>query len=132
MQIDKSSNKKMEPSKSNFDIHERIYKFVLSVIELTKNLPKNPANNVIIHQVIKSSTSMGSNDQEADATQSRKDFIAKYSIVKKENKETNYWLRIISDTNSVGISKEALILKSEGIEILKIISTIIIKAKKKD
>src|SRR3989344_4332209 len=81
------------------DIHDRIYKFVIRVINLTKILPKTPQNDVIIYQLVKSVTSMGANDQEADGAESKKDFIAKYTIVKKENKETNYWLNIIEDTN---------------------------------
>lgn len=44
---------------------------------------------MIDKQIVKSATSMGANDQEADGLQSKKDFIAKYSIVKKETKETN-------------------------------------------
>lgn len=86
-------------NKQIIDIHQRIYDFVIRVINLTKKLPKTPQNDVIIHQIVKSATSMGANDQEADGTETKKDFIAKYTIVKKENKETNYWLKIIKDTN---------------------------------
>ena len=113
------------------DIHERIYKFVLRVINLTKALPKTPQNDVIIHQVIKSATSMGANDQEADGSESRKDFIAKYSIVKKETKETNYWLRVIEDTNPT-IKERIVGLKKEGLELVKIVSSIIISTKRKN
>lgn len=112
------------------DIHERIYNFVIRVIGLTKVLPKNPQNDVIIYQVTKSSTSMGANDQEADGAESKKDFIAKYSIVKKESKETNYWLRIIFDTNP-NIAPRMIGLQEEGIEILKVVSAIILNTKKK-
>ena len=113
------------------DIQERIYKFVLRVINLTKALPKTPQNDVIIHQVIKSATSMGANDQEADGSESRKDFIAKYSIVKKETKETNYWLRVIEDTNPT-IKERIVGLKKEGLELVKIVSSIIISTKRKN
>ena len=113
------------------DIHERIYKFVLRVINLTKALPKTPQNDVIIHQVIKSATSMGANDQEADGSESRKDFIVKYSIVKKETKETNYWLRVIEDTNPT-IKERIVGLKKEGLELVKIVSSIIISTKRKN
>ena len=72
---------------------------------------------------------MGANDQEADGAESKKDFIAKYSIVKKECKETNYWLRIIKDTNP-SIEKRIIGLLQEGLEIVKIISAIIISTKR--
>lgn len=83
------------------DIHERIYQFVIRVINLIKQLPKNPENIILINQITRSATSMGANDQEADGTDSKKDFIAKYVIVRKEGKETNYWLRVIADTNEL-------------------------------
>ncbi|MCL5010394.1 MAG: four helix bundle protein [Patescibacteria group bacterium] len=121
----KTSNKQIKE-----DIHERIYGFVIRVINLTKVLPKNPQNDVIVYQIVKSATSMGANDQEADGSQSRKDFIAKYSIVKKETKETNYWLRIIRDTN-LNISRRMNDLMQEGTELSRIISAIIISAKRK-
>ena len=112
------------------DIHERIYKFVIRVINLTKALAKSPQNDVIIYQIVESATSMGANDQEADGAESKKDFIAKYSIVKKETKETNYWLRIIKDTNP-NFEKRITELQQEGLEIVRIISAIIISAKRK-
>ena len=112
------------------DIHKRIYNFVIRVIKLTKELPKNPQNEVIIYQITKSATSMGANDQEADGAESKKDFIAKYTIVKKETKETNYWLNVIDDTNP-GLHERMADLKKEGNEILLIVSAIVINTKRK-
>ncbi len=112
------------------DIHERIYQFVIRVIKLTKTMKPTPQNLIFINQVIKSATSMGANDQEADAAESRKDFIAKYTIVKKEAKETNYWLRVISDTNPE-LKLRLVNLRKEGLEILLIVSKIIINTKNK-
>lgn len=111
------------------DIHERIYKYILRVISLTKVLPKTPENLIFINQVIRSVTSMGANDQEADGTDSRKDFIAKYCLVRKEGKETSYWLRLISDSNPE-IANKMKDLQQEGKEIVKIISAIILNTKK--
>jgi four helix bundle protein len=89
----------MQNGEKVVDIHERIYQFVIRVINLVKKLPKNQENLILINQITRSSTSMGANDQEADGTDSKKDFISKYTIVRKEGKETYYWLRIIADTN---------------------------------
>jgi four helix bundle protein len=112
------------------DIHERIYQFVIRGINLTKALPKTSQNLILINQVIRSITSMGANDQEADGTDTKKDFIAKYSIVRKEGKETNYWLRLIADTNPE--YKERMTdITQEGKEIVKIVSAIILKTKAK-
>ena len=112
------------------DIHERIYQFVIRVINLVKILPKTPENIILINQITKSVTSMGANDQEADGTDSRKDFISKYAIVRKESKETNYWLRVIADTNPTFKARMQELMQ-EGKEIVKIVSTIILNSKRK-
>lgn len=111
------------------NIHERIYNFVIRVLNLVKQLPKTPENLILINQITKSATSMGANDQEADGTDSKKDFIAKYSIVRKEGKETNYWLRVIADTN-VSFRSRMTDLIQENKEIVKIVSTIILNTKR--
>lgn len=79
----------------NKDIHDRIYNFIIRVLNLIKALPKNQENIIFSEQLTRCVTSMGANDQEADACGTRRDFISKYTIVKKENKETNFWLKII-------------------------------------
>ena len=109
------------------DIHERIYNFVLKVLKLLSSLPKTSINLIIIDQCGRAVTSVGANDQEADACESRKDFIAKYSIAKKELKETNYWLRLIKDINS---NLNLNSTQQEGKELLLIISSIIRNSKR--
>jgi four helix bundle protein len=111
------------------DIHERIYQFVVRVLNLIKALPKIQENLILINQITRSVTSMGANDHEADGTDSRKDFIAKYCIVRKEGKETNYWLRLIADINP-NYDKRMADLRQEGKEIVKIVSSIILSTKK--
>jgi four helix bundle protein len=111
-----------------YDIHERIYKFVINVIMMTNILPKTSTNLVIINQIIRSVTSMGANDQEADGTLTRKDFTHCYIIVRKESKETVFWLSLIADANpTLRLRLEVLI--KEGQEIVAIISSIINKTK---
>lgn len=115
-------NKQMR--NKQIDIHERIYQFVIEVLKLYSELPKTNLNLIIIDQGSRAVTSVGANDQEADACESRRDFIAKYSLVKKELKETNYWLRLVYDTNPefrIKVAKQ----QQEGKEILLIVSSII-------
>lgn len=111
-----------------YDIHQRIYTFIVRVINLVNILPKTPANQVIIAQILRSATSIGANDQEADGSLTRKDFLHKYTIVRKEAKETNFWLQLTSDTNPnlKGRMQEILV---EGHEIVAIISSIINKTR---
>lgn len=113
-----------------FDIHERIYQWVIQVVNFTKQLSKTSQNLVIIPQIVGSATSVGANDQEADASNSKKDFIAKYALVRKECKETIYWLRVIKDTNPLEFKKETEAFISEGREIGYIVSSIMTSAKK--
>jgi four helix bundle protein len=112
-----------------YDIHERIYSFVVEVIKLTNSLSKTESNLVILRQILRSATSMGANDQEADGTLTKKDFIHTYTIVRKEGKETNFWLSLISDTN-ISQKDKATDLLSEGKEIVAILSSIINKTRK--
>ena len=112
-----------------YDIHDRIYKFIVEVIKLVNSLPKTESNIVIIRQLLRSATSMGANDQEADGTLTRKDFLHTYTIVRKEGKETNFWLSLTSDTNPTIKARSDRIL-SEGKEIVAILSSIINKTRK--
>lgn len=110
-----------------YDIHERIYQWVIQVINFTKKLPNTPQNLIIIPQIVASVSSVGANDQEANAANSKKDFHAKYSIARKESKETQYWLRVIKDTNSDSFGNEIQDFLQEGKEISFIISSIMNK-----
>ncbi len=111
-----------------FDIHARIFKFVIRVLTLTKSLPKNYENRVIVEQLMRSVTSMGANDQEANGASSRKDFCHCYTIVRKESLETYYWLSLIAELNASYKSRMAQLLQ-ENNEIIKIVSTIVKNAK---
>lgn len=114
--------------KKKIDIHDRIYRFVIRVIEFTKKLPKTTQNLVIIPQIVASATSMGANDQEADGALSKKQFVNSYTIVRKEGKETCYWLRVIGDTNGL-FKDEGAELYKECQEIVLIVSSIIINSR---
>lgn len=109
----------------DYDIHERIFNFIVKVINLLNKLPKTPTNLIFINQVTRSVTSMGANDQEADGALTRKDFVHGFTVVRKEGKETVFWLRLIEKTNTSKFSVEALDLIREGSEIIAIVSTII-------
>lgn len=107
------------------DIHKRIYIFVISCYaNVIKKIPKNVESIPIISQITSSLTSIGANDQEADATITKKDFVSKYSIARKEAKETVYWLSIIKDLNLVSKSQVEPYIQ-ECREITLIISKII-------
>lgn len=105
------------------DIHERIFKYVTTGFRIIKLIPKTPENIPVISQVSSSLTSMGANDQEADAAISKRDFVAKYAIVRKETKETIYWWKVLKETGFENEKLEWLI--SEATEIFFVVSKII-------
>ncbi len=124
-----TTNISIKSTKRDYDIHRRIYNFIIQVIKLVNSLPKTPSNLVIIGQILRSATSMGANDQEADGTLTKRDFLYSFTVVRKEGKETNFWLSLISDTNSEKIRKETLEIISEGVQIVAIVSSIINKTR---
>lgn len=123
-----NTNEQLTTNKKVFDIHKRIFNFVISVLKLLKLLPKTQQNLVFINQITRSVTSIGANDQEADGSSSRKEFFRSLTIAKKETKETNYWLKIIEEVNPSYQNKMKSLIQ-EGQEIEAIISSIIQKSK---
>lgn len=112
-----------------YDIHERIFKFVVRGLRVVRYIPKTVESKIIIEQYVRALTSVGANDSEADGVTSKKDFIHVYTIVRKELKETRYWLRIIAELN-INLKPRLLSLLQENDELIKIVSSIIINAAK--
>ncbi len=86
-------------------------------------------NNVLAKQLLRSGTSVGANVEEAQAGQSRSDFVHKMAIALKEARETNYWLRLLEASEMLPKEKLAELIK-ESDEIKKIIGAIIVSSKK--
>jgi four helix bundle protein len=100
----------------------KTFDFALSVVNLFVQLKKE--NEFIISkQILRSTTSIGANVEEAIAAQSRKDFIHKMSIASKEARETKYWLRLLEKSNLTSISMTNYLIEIE--HILNIITKII-------
>jgi four helix bundle protein len=96
------------------DITERTFDFALRIIKLSQFLNKKYKieENVLSKQILRSGTSIGANVEEAQAGQSRADFISKMAIALKEARETNYWLRLIEKSGMVKADKIAEIKKN--------------------
>jgi len=83
-------NSKTPNPKHKFDLEERTILFSKNVVDFCKKLSKNLIANPLISQLIRSATSIGANYMEADEASSKRDFINKICIAKKEAKETKY------------------------------------------
>ena len=107
------------------DIHIRIYQFVLRCFrDVVQKIPRRTENIPIIEQLASSLTSMGANDREADAAGSKKDFVSKYVIVRKETNETLFWLTLVCD---LGIADHTTVNNyiQECKELFNIVNSII-------
>lgn len=78
-------------------------------------------------QLFDAATSAGANREEADAGQTKPDFIAKMSICLKETKESRFWLRVILET--IVRDDEGTALAKESNELVAIVTTIVKRAK---
>jgi four helix bundle protein len=114
---------KPQTSKKIYNIRDRIIEFAKQALIICKKLPKSPECEGIRKQLANSATSIGANFEEADGAITKKDFINKVCIARKEAKETRYWLRIINDTYSINNEISNHIKESE--EIINILSAII-------
>ena len=111
-----------------YDLEERTLQFAISCRLFLSKLPNSISNIEDSKQLIKSSGSIGANYIEANEGLSKKDFLFRLKISRKEAKESVYWLRIIEDVNPV-FENEASKLLQEATELKLILSSIIEKSK---
>jgi len=79
-------------------LREKSYQFALRIIKLYKFISIEKKEFVLSKRFLRSGTSIGANVEEANQAQSKTDFIHKLAIAQKEAAETNYWLRLLRDS----------------------------------
>jgi len=107
-----------------YDLEERTAILGIMIIKFAKTIPRNPVNNPLINQIVRSGTSIGANYMEADGAASKKDFQHKIAICRKETKETKHWLRMIAYANPDRLI-ESRTLWREAQELTLIFSSIL-------
>ncbi|HOF59460.1 MAG TPA: four helix bundle protein [Candidatus Cloacimonadota bacterium] len=110
-------------------VAQKAFAFALRIMKLDRYLLNNRCDRSICRQVLRSGTSIGANVEEALAAQSRKDFIAKLSIAKKECNETKYWLRLLRESGYLEDTHFNSIYP-EAEEIYKMLTSIILTTQK--
>jgi four helix bundle protein len=129
------TNKSVNYKSRKYDIRDRALEFAARVAVMISQLSKNPITIEYGKQLIRSSASIGANLEEADGTLTKKDFINKMAIGRREARESRYWLRLIKsvlfDTNP-HCQTEIINLEREAEEIMLILSSIINKTKAKN
>lgn len=73
-----------------YDLGERTLKFAKRVIAYVNELPKTISNIEIGKQLIRACGSVGANYLEAEEALSKKDFVMRIKISRKEAKESRY------------------------------------------
>jgi four helix bundle protein len=109
-------------------ITERTVAFSLRIIQLYRQLEKDGAGRILGRQLLRCATSIGANVHEAQAGQSKADFVAKMSVAHKEAEETAYWLRLVSESGLVP-AKRLAPLQDETQQIARVIAAILLSAR---
>jgi four helix bundle protein len=117
----------MSESGRGSDLRERAFEFAVAVIGLHRYVYKQePSLRSTSAQAAAAAGSVGANLEEADAAQSRADFISKCTISLKEARESRFWLRVLARFIK-GDRIAALI--QEATELIAILTTIVRKSK---
>ena len=111
-----------------YDLEERTFEFAKEVRLFVKTLSTSTANIEDGKQLIRSSGSIGANYIEANESLSKKDFVYRIKICKKEAKESILFLRLIDVNNNSELENERKGLVQEGTELMKIFGAIQIKS----
>ena len=75
--------------------------FAKNIVFLCRRLKQSGVESALINQLLRSGTSVGANIHEARYAQGTKDFISKLEIALKECNESEYWLELLHETNSI-------------------------------
>ena len=111
------------------DLPERTFEFARRIVTLCRTLDQAPGvSRTLANQLLRSGTSIGANVEEGQGSQSRADFISKYSIACKEARETHYWLRLLAACEIVQPSQLDDLI-SEVNQIVAILTSIIKKCR---
>lgn len=103
--------------------YERLYQFGKNCLILVRSLSKNIYLNEYSSQLVRSSASVGANYIEALEALSKKDFLHRLKICRKEARESMHWLRLIKETSD---NSEINKLLKEAEEIKKLLSSSIL------
>jgi len=121
--------KTMKESRTNqYDLEDRTFIFAKDVRTFAKQIPKTPPNLEDTKQVVRASGSVGANYIEANESLSKKDFLVRIKICRKEAKESRYWLRLIDAGDDSTAKRDRDDLVREATELTSIFGAILRKS----
>ena len=112
------------------DLDDRLLDYGARIIKLVEALPKTIAGRRIGDQLLRSGTAVGANYEEAQAAESKEDFVHKLQVALKEARESHYWLRLIAKSGVLPASRVSTII-DEADQLRAILSKAVATAKGK-
>ena len=104
--------------------------FAKDIVFLCRMLKQNGVESALINQLLRCGTSVVANVHEAQYAQGTKDFISKFEIALKECNESEYWLELLYETNSIS-EVEFKNLQKKCIELRRILVSSVTTLKSK-
>lgn len=111
---------------SKYDLEERTQRFAKRCRDYINKLPRTISNIEYGSQLARSSSSPGANYIEANESLSRKDFVMRVKICRKESKESRYWLGLTEPKREEENEKDTLM--DEAPQLVKIFNSIVEKS----
>jgi len=112
------------------DIVERTFEFAVRIIRLCGKLDERPGvGRILMSQILRAGTSVPANVEEAQAAQSKADFVSKMSIALKEARETHLRLRLLVPAKLLPDAQLQPLIQ-EADEIKRVIGAIIVSTKR--
>ena len=110
---------------NQYDLEHRTSQFAKATRKFLRRLPVTIANTEDSRQLIRSSGSVGANYLEANDSLSKKDFIMRIKICRKEAKESRYWLDLLDLPAKTDLESLRCELLQESTELMKIFGAIL-------
>ena len=105
---------------------DKSFNFAVRIVKLYKYFCSEKKEYILSKQLLRCGTSIGANINEAQAGQSKKDFIAKMSIASKEARESQYWINLLIKTDYLNSNDEhTKSLLKDVEEIVKLLTSIV-------
>ncbi len=104
----------------SYDLEDRLVQFGITVIRMAEKIPNTRAGNVLGGQIVRSCTSPALNYGEAQAAESRRDFVQKFKIILKELRETKICLKLIKGIGLVKDENLVCLNEKENNELIAI------------
>jgi four helix bundle protein len=113
-----------------YDLQDRLIDYSVRIIKISEALPDTKAGKHVSGQILRSGTSPAPNYGEAQSAESRADFVHKLKVSLKELRETEIWLKVITNAEMIDPTSQLVPLLQETDELIAILFSSVETAKK--